>query len=390
MMKLIRSQRFAEWVILGIGIALAVALRLSLRRFVSADFMSDTGIWYNAIQEQGFAAIGTDISNYTPAYLYLLYLVSLVLPTAADLTAVKVLSMVFDVVCAWIVYRMVGIRYKSSPLPIFSFFAVLFAPTIVLNSSMWGQADSLYTAMLLACIYFLITGRGTAACLAFGAALSLKLQAVFLLPLLAVVVIRGRLSWKSLVWIPVVYLASLIPAWIAGRPLGELVTIYLAQAELNEYLSLNAPNLYTWLPDKAYSLFLPAGLIWSACLVFGYILVVWKSPADLKPGLMLKLGLLSVALLPFVLPKMHERYFYPADMLSIAYAFYNPRHYYVPIAFNLISLSAYLRFLYSQRVVDIQILALAVLVLLVLIAHSAALDLYARQKTLDRPLEVNP
>lgn len=381
MKNFLRSQRLADTLMLGIGIALAIALRLSLRLFLSEDFLGDTGNWYGALREQGFAAIGTNISNYTPAYLYLLYLVSVLLPTVYAVTAVKIPSMLFDFVCAWFVYRIVGVKHPEGPLPLFAFFAVLFAPTIVLNSSMWGQADSIFTAMLVACVYFILRGRGTAASLAFGAAISLKLQAVFLLPLLLALCFKRLLAWKSLAWIPLVYLLSLVPAWIAGRPLPELATIYLSQAQLNESLTINAPNLYAWLPEKAYAWFLPAGLVWAACMVFGYLLVIWKSKAPLDPGLILKLGLLSVTLLPFVLPKMHERYFYPADVLSIAYAFFYPRQYYVPIAFNLVSFFAYLPFFFMWRAFTIPYLALAMLALLVVIARSALQDLYPQGRT---------
>jgi len=44
-----------------------------------------------------------------------------------------------------------------------------------------------------------------------------------------------------------------------------------------------------------------------------------------------------VSLTPFVLPRMHERYFYPADALSLVAAFFNPELWFVPFAFQLSS-----------------------------------------------------
>jgi Gpi18-like mannosyltransferase len=49
------------------------------------------------------------------------------------------------------------------------------------------------------------------------------------------------------------------------------------------------------------------------------------------------LALLSVRLTPFLLPRMHERYFYPADALSLIVAFFNPDLWIVPFAFQLSS-----------------------------------------------------
>ena len=49
--------------------------------------------------------------------------------------------------------------------------------------------------------------------------------------------------------------------------------------------------------------------------------------------------------MPYILPKMHDRYFFPADVLSIVFAFYWPRYWYVPIVMGTTSLLAYAKFL---------------------------------------------
>jgi hypothetical protein len=55
--------------------------------------------------------------------------------------------------------------------------------------------------------------------------------------------------------------------------------------------------------------------------------------------------LTSVALVPFILPKMHDRYFFPADVLSFAVAVLNPELWFIPILYQLISGTAYTAFL---------------------------------------------
>ncbi|MBC1270570.1 hypothetical protein GNF07_26340, partial [Trichormus variabilis FSR] len=49
-----------------------------------------------------------------------------------------------------------------------------------------------------------------------------------------------------------------------------------------------------------------------------------------------------VLLMPYILPKMHQRYFYPADICSIILAFYLPQYRWVAIAVQLSSLFSYL------------------------------------------------
>jgi hypothetical protein len=48
-----------------------------------------------------------------------------------------------------------------------------------------------------------------------------------------------------------------------------------------------------------------------------------------------------VAVVPFILPKMHDRYFFAADLMSIGLAFTNRRLWFVPVLFQCSSLLAY-------------------------------------------------
>lgn len=374
--KQLRSISWMDFTILAAGSLLALALRLSLVLFKSGDYYLFFKDWYQAIQAQGFFAIISLKYDYTPTYLYLLYAVSVLFPKLSPVVALKLPSIAFDFLAAYLVYRIVRLRYPVGSAPTFAFFAILFAPTIVLNSALWGQSESIYTAFLLLCTYFLLTERYNLTGLAFGASFALKLQAIFLAPLLAALAIKGRLAWKSLLWIPLVYLVLMIPAWIAGRPLVDLLRIYLDQTQSYPALTLNAPTMYAWLPETLYDVFFLAGLIWAGSFVYLYLVAIYKSNAPLSQDLLLTLGMLAVLLVPFFLPKMHERYFYPADLLSIVYGFFFPEYFFVPIAMNLISFFAYQPFLFGRVILPTEILALAVLGLLVLVTRKAIHGLY--------------
>ncbi len=113
------------------------------------DFFKYTKVWYNTVKENGFSAFSQNFSNYNPPYLYLLYLIARFFPDLPGVIATKLPSLLADFILAWFAYRIVRLKYANSPLPLFAAFAVLFAPTIVLNSAFWGQADALYTSALL-------------------------------------------------------------------------------------------------------------------------------------------------------------------------------------------------------------------------------------------------
>lgn len=362
--------------IVAVGSSLALALRLSLLPFESGDYFLFFRDWYLAFQREGFVAVATLKYDYTPSYLYLLYVVSALFPKVISAAGIKLPAVAFDFLSAYLIFRIVRLKYPSGPAAIFAYFVVLFAPTIVLNSAVWGQSESIFTAFLLICLYFLLIDRGALAGLAFGAAFAFKLQAIFLLPLLLGLAIKGKFAWKHFLWTPLVYLVLMIPAWFAGRSMPELVRIYVEQTQSYPALSLNAPTLYAWLPEPLYNVFYRGGLIWAAGAVFLYLLAVYKSRAPMTQSLILSLGLLSVLFFPFCLPKMHERYFYPADMLAIAYAFYFPEHFFVPILMGVVSFFAYQPFLFGRQIISTGILAVGVLILLVLVARKVMNALY--------------
>ncbi len=363
-----QSQKLADTFVFGLVVVFALCVRYAMREFVTSDFINFTSVWYAAVQEHGFAATGTAVSNYTPPYMYLLYLTSRVFPGVSPVIAIKIPSIVFDFVCAWFVYRIVALKFPEGRQPLFACMAVMVAPTVVANSGLWGQADSIYGAMLLACVYFLMTGRAALATMAFGLGLSIKFQTMFMAPALCALWLRRTVPFWTLLLIPAIYALAMLPAWFAGRPAMELASVYLTQSGTYHSLTKNAPTLYAWLPQSYYSVIVVAGLVLAVSISGLFIWKVWMSRAKLEPDLILQLCLLSLIMTPFFLPKMHERFFYPADVLSIAYAFYFPRRYFVAAAMLFASFSSYQLFLFHRQMVPLPALSLVVAVALIAVA----------------------
>jgi Gpi18-like mannosyltransferase len=92
---------------------------------------------------------------------------------------------------------------------------------------------------------------------------------------------------------------------------------------------------------------------------------------------MVELATLSVLIVPCFLPKMHDRFFFPADVISILLAFYFPQRFYVPILISTVSFFSYLPFLFGYEVIPLRYLALIPLAMLVWLAHR--LDLSAAE-----------
>jgi Gpi18-like mannosyltransferase len=362
------------WLLVGAAIV-ATLLRLNFWAFESVDFRIHTSQWHLALLTRGFPAFADPFDVYTPPYLYYLFLVASMAPALPSVLATKLPSMVGDFVSAWFAYRLVSIAYpRASLAPVFAAVAVLFAPTVVMNSAVWGQADSLYTAPLVAALYFLARGQGTAAWMAFGIGFATKAQAIFFAPLLLTVLLRRAVSWTGPLIVGLVYVIMILPAWIAGRSLFDLLTLYVSQTHTFRQLTKNAPTLYAWLPKRDYDVFYPAGVLFAAAVIAGLVIVTVRSGTPFTPPLVVSLALSSVLIVPFLLPKMHERYFYAADVISIIFAFYFPRRFYVPILVGTVSLLAYFPFLFNLRPVRLSYLAALLLVgIVVVVYHTARL-----------------
>jgi Gpi18-like mannosyltransferase len=225
----------------------------------------------------------------------------------------------------------------------------LILPTVALNGPLWGQCDAIYTGAILFGVAAALENRSLAMLTAFGVAFSFKLQAVFLAPFLLYQVLRQRPPAWLLLVPPAVFAGLMLPAWFSGRPAMELLTLYLHQANLNPALSVNAPN--PWLAARklglSYEVGAPIGVGLAAVACLALALTAHRARLDRSGSLLLALG--SAVILPYLLPNMHDRYFFVADVLSLvlAYAAPGPRTIAAAVLIQAGSLGAYLNYLFD-------------------------------------------
>ena len=324
---------------------------------ISGDMYAAYIPWYEFLKTHGIQAIGTNFSDYTPPYLYLLWLATLTSNYLPSVAAIKFISIIADVINAVLVYRIVALKYPTGLKPLLASVLFWVLPTIMMNSSLWGQADALYTLFLVVCLYYLLTDKPLLGVIAFGIAITIKAQAIFIAPLLAILFFRKRIAWQYFLIVPLLYILLDLPAFLLGRPLLGIFTIYSSQANMFQELSMNAPNLYVFMSAVPSTPGTIVGLIIAALIVGCWIWFNARTKSDLNQSMILLMGLVSVALVPFVLPKMHDRYFYPADIFSLLAAFYMPELWFLPILYQIISSLAYIVFLFNTPPLLTQIAA---------------------------------
>jgi len=422
----------------GIAFLVPILVRISLFHVVTGDDASSYQ-WYIYIQTHGgFAALKDNFSNYNVPYLYLLA-VATYFPSIPELIAVRIISVLFDIVLGIFTYLILRLQFKRPSVAIIGTLVVLCAPTVFINSAAWGQLDASYTAFCLGSAYFLLKGRPGWACAFFGLAISFKLQAIFFLPVLLVLLLRKKLSVKHLVLIPVIFLLILLPAFIAGRNAVSLLSIYAGQASTGgmggwkrpssscsvppssgkrvncpprfpfhhsfpqftgvgpfnlgglgtfmkrgdgnpvvpgKLFTLDAPSFYQWIPANAPDYWKWIGIVSAGLFVVLVGLLLWRSKQQIDSAILLKVILVFAIAIPFLLPEMHERYFYLADVVSIMYAFNFPRLFFVAVIMQLCSLLSYAPFLIRIEVVPFSYVAFGVLVIAIVTFVDLVLSLY--------------
>ncbi len=349
------SARWALFILLNL---LAVLIRLPLLHYQNFDFSHFLSPWMDFIRSHGhFAALKHGFSDYSPAYLYILSLLSY-LPAQFDLPAIKLVSILFDWAGAFAIFKIVRLKFPSSDQPWWAYFLALFLPTVLFDSAYWGQCDAIYTSFLLWSFYFLLQAKPGSGMFFFGLAFAFKFQAVFLAPLLLLLLLRRKIQVTHALIPAGVYFLSVLPAWLLGRPIVNLLTIYVSQSQNYHQLSLNAPNLYQFMPGLNYNLGLWGGLVLSALAVIAYLWVGLTQRNVDRPDWMLLSALLSLVLVPWVLPKMHERYFFAACLFALPLAFYIPRLRLLPLCLQTATLIAFLPFLRGIEYIPLELAAL--------------------------------
>lgn len=207
----------------------SLTIRFSSYHIVTADYTASLSHWMDALRgAPGLTAFENQFSNYSPLYLYLLKLLTLI--PVNELYAIKTLSLIFDALLVFMMVKIVAFLRPSYSKPWLFFLGALafIIPTMLLNSSVWGQCDSIYAFFTLWSLYLLLKHKPYWATVALGIAISFKLQAIFFLPVFVGFIMARKRTSSALLLLPFVYLLTVIPAWLSGGSFVKLATIYFA------------------------------------------------------------------------------------------------------------------------------------------------------------------
>ena len=363
-----KNKKFLKkFLIIAAIIWLALIVRIPGLPSVNQDYNAFLSRWFDTIKTNGgFSALKNSMGDYTQPYLYLLTLGTYT--NINKLFYIKILPFIFEIMAAFFIMKIVNMKYKNEKIGYLSFGILLLIPTVILNGSVWGQCDIIYTAFVIASIYYILREKPIISILFYGIALSFKLQAIFILPLFAILLFKNRIRIYHLLLIPLTYLVLSIPSLIVGRPLKDILLTYVNQSSEYTNLTYNAPSIYQWFTSSFFSnttFISNIGIIFTLVVVLSIIYISVKYIKVIKYENIIELSLLFAVIVPFLLPRMHERYFFMADIISLLYAFCFPKKLYVAIIIPLVSLFCYLPFLYNtstDSIVDLSIVLFIIII----------------------------
>ncbi|UVO49770.1 hypothetical protein M0208_04285 [Sphingomonas sp. SUN019] len=306
---------------LALTLSLALAAHWWLWPYNGADIATFLIPWFDHIRATGPVAVFAEpFANYAPLYLYLLSGATLFAEWVDTITLIKLVSVAGTIALTGAMWHLLH-AWGSGDRALPGAALVLILPSTLINAALMGQCDAMWAAacvMAIACAH----RRNHAAMLAWcGLALGFKLQAAFFGPFVLALLIHRRVPFRLWFAAPAVWVATLLPAWVAGWPAFDLATIYMRQADYDPSLALNAPNL--WMIVDAYPALdaIPlGGLALAAALGATAAYVAWFSVTPLHGRALANAALLAPLIVVGLLPRMHERYFFLADILSLAIA----------------------------------------------------------------------
>jgi len=273
--------------------------------------------WFAHIVHYGpIQAFAHPFSNYEPAYLYLMAAGSLAHTAFSAMTIIKILSVLGTL---FLTFAMADLL-KSAGADRRGALLVLVLPSVAINDGLLAQCDALWAGSCILALAAMIRGKTLRAMVWCGIAIAFKAQAAFMAP----VIVGAMIGRRAPLWhwaVPAaVFLATLVPAWLLGWPGMKLLTVYLGQASLDQLAGrlANPWMLGTMFGEQAARQWFMLGYAAAGAAALAIAALAARNARD--PRLLILLGALAGTALPFLLPKMLERYYFLGDVMTLALA----------------------------------------------------------------------
>lgn len=322
--------------------------------------------WSNIIFSGGITSFyaGDGFHDYPPGYMYVLYMIgairSMFNPSGGALYfLIKLPAIIVDLLSGFFIYKLAQKKLGDA---IGALFAALYLinPAVILNSSLWGQVDTVYTLLTVLMIYLVSEKRMIHSYFVFAVCIFIKPQAFIFTPIIIYGIIENVFLpkfnkdafVKNLLW----GLGAIAIMFALALPFGIGYVFEQYKATLSSYphLTVNAFNLWgafgqNWAGLNSFTTVL--GYVILAVIVAYSAYVFFKSKNTGKyyfTGAILSFATFMLS------TRMHDRYAFPT-MLLLLMAFLmtqNVEDYmlYLAASFSQFFNTAWVLFIYEQDI----------------------------------------
>ncbi len=268
--------------------------------------------------------------DYPPGYMYVLYVVGalkqLFEPSGAGLDVlIKLPAIICDMFTGWLIYRVADKKLGNARAALISGL-YLFNPAVVMNSSVWGQVDSVYTLFVAIMIYLISERRMIASYYIFALCLFIKPQALIFTPVLIFGIVENvflpKFDKDKFVKNLLCGLGAIAMLFVLALPFGitHVIEQYKATLESYPHLTVNAFNIWgaagqNW--TDLTPITTAVGYIFIILIVIYSVYLFFKTKSRAKYYFTAAFLSLATYMLS---TKMHDRYAFPTmAMLILAF-----------------------------------------------------------------------
>lgn len=343
-MKLKKGQKADERTYLIILLCVAFVFRMILvNSYAEKGDMSAFSGWGQEVWENGFASFYANhgATTYPPLYILVLTIIAAIRSlfhiaslSTADFVLLKLPAILFDMATAVFVYHLARKKF-THVTSILLMMTYIFNPAVIINSTIWGQVDSLYIFFVVLTCYLIAEHKLKWSYFTFAIAFLLKTQTIIFTPVLIYgtidQVFLENFNWKkfrtnlfmglgAIALIAAVYLPFLLGDSSGAKEMAGDMSDTLGAFP---YASVNAHNFWTmcglnWASQSTKFLFFSCktwGYLAIAGLLLGSFMISHRCKKD--PAKYPLIGAFIMSTMFLFSVRMHERYLFPVLLLLL-------------------------------------------------------------------------
>ncbi|MCR5623875.1 MAG: glycosyltransferase family 39 protein [Lachnospiraceae bacterium] len=178
--------------VMGLLLRIMIAFVLSVKGYKGhVTDMNCFFAWADMVYNDGFKAFYTSdaFTDYPPGYMYILWLIGGIRHATemeqsgtASVILTKMPAMLGDIGIAWFLYKLASEKFKERGAAILAAL-FLICPPILLDSTIWGQTDSVFMFFIVLMCYLIVKDKLIPSYFVYAIAILMKPQSLMFAPI---------------------------------------------------------------------------------------------------------------------------------------------------------------------------------------------------------------